>query len=552
MFERARRAGWVWATSLLLGLAVQGTAGAEAYNPEAVEEGDAQPDDGGTGADGQSPQDADEAAEATAEEVPPTEGAAPDPAAAEQPAPTGQATASEDSAAKEPATEEPTAEEPTAEEPATEEPAAEDASTAEEPPPSSGPAAGEAPAATADPTPASTSPAPEPAPDPAVAEEPEYVPGQVEVEGKLTPSEMARRSETAFGTNCSSRSPAEVKSNPPVLAAASNAWAELTDYYDNVEKRPYLMYWRGMLAYCVDRPAEAEHDLVGFLKLEGHNKLYASLTAEAVTVLKILKVAIPELQGGGAVGDDTSSDTRQPSEVATTAYSVHNENCADLQTSVAHMSAPALASVSEAWQEVEDSYQAYKEPYLLYWRGLLTLCIGNTAQGIADLQQFVGSETDRVAYGSMIKDAKRRLRIAERAGVKVEKASTVSMSTDLRQRRARKVAAPGVVLGTLMLAGGAASGVVGALHWQQTNQVREDLYYPEPLSAADLESWIEDGRRYAHNGNLLVGIGGGLVVGSLIPYIIAGAAGARVRKGLVQFHVAPGPDGPWLGVSAPW
>ena len=161
--------------------------------------------------------------------------------------------------------------------------------------------------------------------------EDEYVPAAGLEAGDLTPAEVARRAERTFATHCNKRTPEEVRRNASALTAVSGEWASLAEYYERVEKKTYLMYWRGMLAYCLGRPEEAGEDLTGFAKLEGSNQGLRALTQEAARVLRKLGLKVPRADVLNEAEGEQAADSRpvlDSAAVATNANAVHGEHCA--------------------------------------------------------------------------------------------------------------------------------------------------------------------------------------------------------------------------------
>ncbi len=232
-----------------------------------------------------------------------------------------------------------------------------------------------------------------------------------------------------------------------------------------------------------------------------------------------------------------------PTDVAIQAAEVHEELCADAAGNDISSAGSSIARVSGTWVEVSEAYEESKDQSLLYWRGLLALCIGRDDLGSADLEAFVATSGDDKALVGQVKDAKKRLR---RVSAKSAPAST---GPD-----------PGGIALGVGLAGGAA-GLGGLSGWQ--NQVRLDLearFESGGAQTAELDAiQSETGPAAARNSGLFLATASGLAVGAVTALIITAArggpnavAGAPVSPPIYAI-AAPLPDGGFaLTVGGAW
>lgn len=197
-----------------------------------------------------------------------------------------------------------------------------------------------------------------------------------------------------------------------------------------------------------------------------------------------------------------------PAEVAVKAAEVHEELCADAAGNDISSAGSSIARVSGTWVEVSEVYEETKDQSLLYWRGLLALCIGRDDLGAADLEGFITAAGDDKAVITQVKDAKKRLR-------------RVSRPDD-------RPAGPdpgGIVLGA-GLAGGAA-GFGGLSGWQSSAAV--DLatrYESGEAQTAELDQIeAETGPAATRNSAIFLGVAGGLAVGSVVALVVTAARG---------------------------
>jgi len=97
-------------------------------------------------------------------------------------------------------------------------------------------------------------------------------------------------------------------------------------------------------------------------------------------------------------------------DAATQAAGINEAHCADLHSLNIEQSADSYPKVSEAWGRVSQVYEKSGEPYLLYWRGVLAQCLGQSELAINDFQSFVQSQEGLGLFASLVRKAKTRLR----------------------------------------------------------------------------------------------------------------------------------------------
>ncbi len=129
------------------------------------------------------------------------------------------------------------------------------------------------------------------------------------------------------------------------------------------------------------------------------------LLAAALTVL----AAAP---AGASEEDEPDS-----ADVALRASEVHAENCPEIYSRQVTLIAEGYRQVSSVWEDLYDEYDATGEPSLLYWRGMLALCLGQEDLGRDDLQGFIDAldEEQRDTLSDLVRRAESRLRRLEQA-----------------------------------------------------------------------------------------------------------------------------------------
>jgi hypothetical protein len=96
---------------------------------------------------------------------------------------------------------------------------------------------------------------------------------------------------------------------------------------------------------------------------------------------------------------------------AVTAFEAHEENCADVAAGATNSAtAEQQALVTDAWRQVITAYENTGRAYLLYWRGVLSQCLGQEDKAANDMKLFVELERFNDQFSALVKDAQKRLR----------------------------------------------------------------------------------------------------------------------------------------------
>ncbi|HCP48478.1 MAG TPA: hypothetical protein DIU15_20745, partial [Deltaproteobacteria bacterium] len=132
--------------------------------------------------------------------------------------------------------------------------------------------------------------------------------------------------------------------------------------------------------------------------------------------------APPSNEPEGSSPEVTSDETEQgepppsdepevdPAQTAALAHETHQEHCANLVAGDNLQAADAILAVTPVWRQVTEVHSATSESYLVYWSGMLSLCLGQERRGAEDLQQFLDLEKDNSQFTMLVRDAERRLR----------------------------------------------------------------------------------------------------------------------------------------------
>jgi len=246
-------------------------------------------------------------------------------------------------------------------------------------------------------------------------------------------------------------------------------------------------------------------------------------------------------------------------EVALEAQRVHSEYCGSLQGADRALAGESFAVVGPAWSKVSEAYRETKVIYLLYWSGLLSECLGRKDDAVSDLKAFLADEGSRPLV-SMVADAQWRLRRGARGQSATKrvprKRRPGASGGQMRGGGPRFI--PGIVLG----AAAAVGGVAAVVEWNHAGQ----FYIPDANKGeSGVPRWALDADMQAAIDSTataqgVAGISAGLALSSVVSFIVAAAVGPRDRAGAektpsvpeTRFHVGPGPEGLFLGVSRAW
>jgi hypothetical protein len=133
-------------------------------------------------------------------------------------------------------------------------------------------------------------------------------------------------------------------------------------------------------------------------------------------VIAIAPGVIALLLASAAVAEPPADDTPDTADetdgidLALEANNTLQEFCAELYAADVQQAAESYTRVGETWGAVDGRFGETREPYWLYWRGLLAECLGQYDQACGDLEAFLAEHGDNAAYADLSRDARRRLR----------------------------------------------------------------------------------------------------------------------------------------------
>jgi len=96
---------------------------------------------------------------------------------------------------------------------------------------------------------------------------------------------LAARAAAVHESSCSGRFTGSVQSKAAAIGAVADVWQQLDDAWA-ADPQPYLLYWRGLFAQCLEDPAQARQDLSAFVATAGDDS--AGMVKEARRRLRLL------------------------------------------------------------------------------------------------------------------------------------------------------------------------------------------------------------------------------------------------------------------------
>lgn len=225
-----------------------------------------------------------------------------------------------------------------------------------------------------------------------------------------------------------------------------------------------------------------------------------------------------------------------PTAIAVRAAQTHEEHCSTVEGTDRTDSARAIAEVSAVLGDVSEAWDLTGETYLLYWRGVLSACIGQSDDARSDLSAFLESADAKGPLSSLRTEAKRRLR-----------------RLDVGGRPAASAARPGSPgAGFAIALGSGAGALAGLAAWQgsERERLRAALYagdvqrddYAEHLQIEE-DAW---------RAGLTLGVGAAAL--GVTAAVVGIASGAARKTGASSMAVAPLviPHGGGIQVGGRW
>lgn len=219
------------------------------------------------------------------------------------------------------------------------------------------------------------------------------------------------------------------------------------------------------------------------------------------------------------------------------AQAVQETACAGAASGRIQTTPASLRRAVEAWDRVNVAYDTTGVDYLLYWRGVLGLCVGQEELAIADLQAFVEGQGEESTLVGLLVDATRRL---ERLGVRSRRASSVE---------------PALALGIVAGSAGLGLGLGSLPVFVAVDARAADVLQRDDWTRQELDPLLAQGDR-DFGGAIGLAVGGaalGVVSALLLASRAPRPTAAPVRSTLqVVPSVAPASGGLQIGVGGRW
>jgi hypothetical protein len=186
-------------------------------------------------------------------------------------------------------------------------------------------------------------------------------------------------------------------------------------------------------------------------------------------------------------------------DAAIAADAAHSEHCAGVKARGDTEAAALNEAVSGVWGAVSLAWDEHQVPYLRYWRGVLTQCLGHEERAVEDFIGFYRVAQDDKDSVALVNDVRKRLR---RLGVKLESKASVN------------IGAVPLVVGILAAAVG---GPLHAASYAQAELVQTDSGLASTLTRDEYDSIVQ-GQDVANKA------GFGLLVGGAVSAVLGAVA----------------------------
>lgn len=216
-------------------------------------------------------------------------------------------------------------------------------------------------------------------------------------------------------------------------------------------------------------------------------------------------------------------------ETAQSAALVHSEHCAQVWGKKDALAADSMGAVVQEWQNVISVYEQTQTSYLLYWRAMLTECLGQDERAMVDFQAFIEHEDSRYSP-SMVADAEWRLRRVLRKASGQGASGGVGAAVPAGAFARRPAAAASIGVGSGLLLASAVPTMVSILAWTSAEDTAERMHEDGPPDqgwSAEMEQI--NNALHGSRGGLALAVG--LAVGGATSIIVGAVMnrGSRVR-----------------------
>ena len=224
----------------------------------------------------------------------------------------------------------------------------------------------------------------------------------------------------------------------------------------------------------------------------------------AVGAGAIASVLLFAPSSGFAQDPPSAIETPSSSVAALHAAEILERHCADVAAGSDTESAQALSAVGPVLAEVSAAHDANEEPYLLFWRGRLNLCLDREDRARQDLDTFLELAGNDPGHTAQARQARRLVRRLERSA-----------------RPQVRVQTPGAaVAGGVLLGAGGALGVLSGQQWQLGTEQRAQ-YVAGKRTWTETEALGEEVLASQIRSRVLLGSAVGAGVGGVVAFVLS-------------------------------
>jgi hypothetical protein len=224
------------------------------------------------------------------------------------------------------------------------------------------------------------------------------------------PAALALQARAAHEQHCAAANSGDAGLTAAALGPVSGTWVRLRNA--RTTEAPYLLYWSGLLAQCLNQPVAAREDLEVFVGALQGDPAYSTMVEDAERRLRQL----------GAERD-------RRVDLLAVVKEAWEQRCRDRR---GELSPEGLQKLSSLWQSLLAETEGQPPDRRWLWRGRLAYCLGQAELGQADLLVLArGRKLPGVGRG-VAEDARQELM---QQGVGVSRAGELIEGDRAKRRR---------------------------------------------------------------------------------------------------------------------
>ncbi len=231
-------------------------------------------------------------------------------------------------------------------------------------------------------------------------------------------------------------------------------------------------------------------------------------------------------------------------QLALEAAEVRDRYCSDVAGGSTTLAAQTLTTVGGVWARVSAHLEQSRKVYLLYWRGVLGQCLNQDERAQEDLTTFVEAREGDPVWESLVKDARRRLRLL---------GGDQSSGEELARFKVGNRIGGGIALASVA----AVTGIGAAALWTLSQDLLLTQVYPLNDHGEDdlatFDASVDNAQAAAIGSYALMGTTAALGVTSILAFVSAGVAAQQGGLASIQPPVlSPTRGGVALSWSGRW